>query len=249
MRTQFSTVLIIFALVAAGTSVSAQKSKKQKDQKDEKTENVQTLILKSKQDTISYLIGRDIGKNMKTNDIIVTPEIMFAGLKDGINGCDTVISPEITEKVMTQFQQEMMQRSQAKTSAESAQISAAGAAFLAENKTKEGVIELPSGLQYKVIKEGEGVNPKPEDVVEVHYTGKLIDGTVFDSSVERGESIKFPLNGVIPGWTEGVQLMKPGAKYMFYIPSALGYGDKGAGPIPGGATLIFEVDLLSIEKK
>ncbi|NTW25815.1 MAG: FKBP-type peptidyl-prolyl cis-trans isomerase, partial [Lentimicrobium sp.] len=125
----------------------------------------------------------------------------------------------------------------------------AGDAFLADNKTKEGVVALPSGLQYKVIKEGEGENPKPEDVVEVHYTGTLTDGTVFDSSVERGEPIKFPLNGVIPGWTEGVQLMKPGAKYMFYIPSALGYGDKGAGPIPGGSVLIFEVELLSIEKK
>lgn len=249
MRTQFSTLLIIVALVLTGMNVSAQKSKKQKDQNDKSNEKAQTLILKSKQDTISYLIGRDIGKNMKTNDITVTPEIMYAGLKDGLNSIDSVFTPEVTEKVMMQFQQEMMQRSQAKVSAGSAEVKAAGAAFLAENKTKEGVIELPSGLQYKVVNEGAGENPKPEDVVEVHYTGTLIDGTVFDSSVERGETIKFPLNGVIPGWTEGVQLMKPGAKYMFYIPSELGYGDQGAGPIPGGSVLIFEVQLISIEKK
>jgi len=249
MKNQFSTALIVIALVVTGMNVSAQKSKKQKVQDDKKSESTQTLILKTKQDTISYLIGRDIGKNMKTNDIAVTPEIMFAGLKDGLNSIDSVISPEVTEKCMNAFQQEMMQRSQEKVSAGSAEVKAAGAAFLAENKTKEGVIELPSGLQYKVITEGSGENPKPEDVVEVHYVGTLIDGTVFDSSVERGETIKFPLNGVIPGWTEGVQLMKPGAKYMFYIPSSLGYGDKGAGPIPGGSVLIFEVQLISIEKK
>lgn len=249
MRTQFSTLLIVIALVVTGMNVSAQKSKKKKDKGDAPCEQHQALILKTKQDTISYLIGRDIGKNMKTNDISVTPEIMFAGLKDGINGIDSLFSPEVTEQVMMAFQQEMMQRSQEKTSAGSADVKAAGAAFLAENKTKEGVIELPSGLQYKVVTEGVGENPKPEDVVEVHYVGTLTDGTVFDSSVERGETIKFPLNGVIPGWTEGVQLMKPGAKYMFYIPSELGYGDKGAGPIPGGSVLIFEVQLISIEKK
>ena len=227
----------------------AQKSQKKKDKNEKPCENTQVLILKTHQDTISYLIGRDIGNNMKTNDITVTPEIMFAGLKDGINGIDSVFKPELTEQIMMTFQQEMMARQQKKTSEESASVKAAGDLFLAENKTKEGVISLPSGLQYKVIKEGEGENPKPEDVVEVHYTGTLTDGTVFDSSVERGETIKFPLNGVIPGWTEGVQLMKPGAKYTFYIPSALAYGDKATGPIPGGSVLIFDVELISIEKK
>jgi FKBP-type peptidyl-prolyl cis-trans isomerase len=174
---------------------------------------------------------------------------MFAGLKDGLNGVDTVFSAEATEQIMMAFQQEMMAKQQKKSSADAEGAKAAGKAFLENNKKQEGVIELPSGLQYKVLNEGAGENPKPEDVVEVHYTGKLIDGSVFDSSVERGESIKFPLNGVIAGWTEGVQLMKPGAKYMFYIPSSLAYGDKGAGPIPGGSVLIFEVELISIEKK
>ena len=242
-------VIMLFAILLTGSSAMAQKSQKKKEKDDKAVETSQAVILKTHQDTISYMIGRDIGKNMKTNDITVTPEIMFAGLKDGLNGIDSVFNEELTEQIMMAFQQEMMAKQQAKTSEEASAVKAAGDAFLADNKTKEGVIALPSGLQYKVIKEGEGENPKPEDIVEVHYTGTLTDGTVFDSSVERGEPIKFPLNGVIPGWTEGVQLMKPGAKYMFFIPSALAYGDKSTGPIPGGSVLIFEVELLSIEKK
>lgn len=241
--------LLLVILIAAGNSVMAQKSQKKKNKADDPDQNCQTLILKTHQDTISYLIGRDIGNNMKTNDIEITPDIMFAGLKDGINGIDTVFTTEQTEQIMMAFQQDMMAKQQKKSSEASAMVKAEGEAFLTQNKTKEGVISLPSGLQYKVIAEGEGENPKPEDIVEVHYTGTLIDGTVFDSSVERGETIKFPLNGVIPGWTEGVQLMKPGAKYMFYIPSALAYGDNTTGPIPGGSVLIFEVQLISIEKK
>ncbi len=249
MRKTSNTAFLLALLFLAVNTVMAQKSNKKSEKDGKKVEQKQAIVLKTHQDTISYLIGRDIGKNMKTNDIEITPEIMFAGLKDGIGGIDSVINAEVTEQVMTGFQQEMMAKQQNKTSEESAEVKAVGAAFLAENKTKEGVVALPSGLQYKVITEGTGEKPKPEDTVEVHYTGTLIDGTVFDSSVERGESIKFPLNGVIPGWTEGVQLMSPGAKYLFYIPSALAYGDKGAGPIPGGSTLIFEVELLSIEKK
>ena len=122
-----------------------------------------------------------------------------------------------------------------------------GKAFLAENKKKEGVIETASGLQYKVVKMGTGPKPHETDKVKVHYHGTLIDGTVFDSSVERGEPIEFPLNGVIKGWTEGVQLMPVGSKFIFYIPSDLAYGDRDAGPtIKGGSTLIFEVELLEI---
>jgi FKBP-type peptidyl-prolyl cis-trans isomerase len=249
MRKCKAAVILFVAIILAINSVMAQKSQKKKDKNEKPVENSQVLILKTHQDTISYLIGRDIGNNMRTNDITVTPEIMFAGLKDGINGIDSVFKPELTEQIMMTFQQEMMAKQQKKSSEECASVKAAGDIFLTENKTKEGVISLPSGLQYKVIREGEGENPKPEDIVEVHYTGTLIDGTVFDSSVERGETIKFPLNGVIPGWTEGVQLMKPGAKYTFYIPSALAYGDKATGPIPGGSVLIFDVELISIEKK
>jgi FKBP-type peptidyl-prolyl cis-trans isomerase FklB len=237
-------ILILAVILIVSFDASAQKNKK--DTKKDKKENV--LILQNHIDTISYIIGHDIGNNLKTNEIEVNPDIFNAGVKNGLVGNDSLLSTEETTKVMTTFQQEMMAKRDQKATQDATFEKAKGLAFLDENKKKEGVIELPSGLQYKVITEGSGDNPTAEDVVEVHYTGKLIDGTVFDSSVERGQPVKFPLNGVIPGWTEGLQLMKPGAKYMFYIPSSLAYGDRGTGPIPGGATLIFEVELLSIEK-
>lgn len=249
MKRFFSAITLVLAIsFMAVNAAAAQKNKKNKDKK-QAAEVVPAIALQSRIDSISYMIGRDIGRNMKTNNIEVTAEVMFAGLKDGLAGIDSVLSEQVTEALMNSLQMEMMNRQQQKTQAESSAAKAAGEAFLAENKTQPGVVVTPSGLQYKVIQEGQGEHPTAEDVVEVHYTGRLIDGTVFDSSVERGETIKFPLNGVIPGWTEGVQLMKPGAKYEFYIPANLAYGDRGAGPIPGGSALIFEVELISIEKQ
>ena len=240
--------MIILLLTMVSIEASAQKSKKSKSNTAQP--EVQAAdMLSTHQDSISYMIGRDIGRNMKTNGIEVTAEHMSKGLKDGLAGIDSVMNDAVTDKLMAAFQAEMMAKQQQVSQAENAENSAAGAAFLAENKLKEGVKETESGLQYRVITEGEGEHPGAEDVVEVHYTGRLIDGTVFDSSVERGESIKFPLNGVIPGWTEGVQLMKPGAKYEFVIPSNLAYGERNSGPIPGGSTLVFEVELISIVKE
>ncbi len=248
MKTIYGAIaMFLITSLLSGFSASAQKAGK-KD-KNDKTGAEQASTMTSRQDSIRYIIGRDIGKNMLTNDISVNQALLFQGLKDGLRGVDSIINEEATEKIMMSFQQEMMMKQQQKSQAAASETRVAGEAFLASNKSQPGVIALPSGLQYKVITEGEGEHPRPEDVVEVHYTGSLIDGTVFDSSVERGETIKFPLNGVIPGWTEGVQLMKPGSKYMFYIPSNLGYGDRGTGPIPGGSVLIFEVELISIEKQ
>jgi FKBP-type peptidyl-prolyl cis-trans isomerase FkpA len=150
---------------------------------------------------------------------------------------------------LQEFQTEMITKMVEERTKKAAENKEAGAKFLAENKTKEGVKTTESGLQYIVEKEGEGENPAAEDTVEVHYRGTLLDGTEFDSSYKRGEPVKFPLNRVIKGWTEGVQLMKKGAKYKFFIPSDLAYGDTGAGEtIAPGSTLIFEVELLSIEK-
>lgn len=227
--------------------MDASAQKKKKDSKAAKKEN--TLILANHLDSTSYIIGHDIGNNLKTNEIEVNPEVFFAAIRNGIAGNDSLISKEKTSELMMKFQQEMMAKREQKSTQQATFEKAKGLAFLDENKKVAGVTELPSGLQYKVINEGTGENPTAEDVVEVHYTGKLLDGTVFDSSVERGQTVKFPLNGVIPGWTEGLQLMKPGAKYILYIPASLAYGDRGTGPIPGGSTLIFEVELISIEKK
>lgn len=242
---KFLSLTILVAILLTGINASAQKKKKDKAPKT--TESA--VVLQTKLDSISYIIGHDIGKNLKTNEIEINKELFNAGISNGLSGNDSLLSEEETSKIMMQFQQEMMAKREQATAAVATEEKIKGKAFLEENKKQEGIKETPSGLQYKVITEGTGENPAAEDVVEVHYTGKLIDGTVFDSSVDRGQTVKFPLNGVIPGWTEGLQLMKPGAKYMLYIPSALAYGDRGTGPIPGGATLIFEVELISIEKK
>lgn len=244
MKNTFTIVALALTLLIS-MDASAQKKKKVSKSAKEET----TLILANHLDSISYIIGHDIGNNLKTNEIEVNADVFFAAIKNGIAGNDSLISQEKTSELMMKFQQDMMAKREQKSAQQATFEKAKGLAFLDENKKEAGVTELPSGLQYKVITEGTGENPTAEDVVEVHYTGKLLDGTVFDSSVERGQTVKFPLNGVIPGWTEGLQLMKPGAKYILYIPSSLAYGDRGTGPIPGGATLIFEVELISIEKK
>lgn len=224
-------------------------AQKKKDKAKEPAKTTQALTLQTEIDSISYIIGHDIGKNLKGSEIKINYDVFNAAVKNGYEGNDSVLSPAVTEQVMMKFQQDMMAKREEKTNQELTFEKAKGAAFLEENKTKPGVTELPSGLQYKVITEGTGAMPAATDTVEVHYTGKLIDGTVFDSSVQRGETIKFPVNGVITGWTEGLQLMKEGAKYEFYIPSTLAYGDRSVGPIPGGSTLVFEVELISVAKE
>ena len=233
------------AVCTLNTSAFAQKKAK-KDKNNKPESNLP--VLTSNIDTVSYLIGNDIARSFKSNSMELNFELLYRGILDTQKGADTLISKEKTQAVLMAFQQQMTSKHKAKESEVSNENKAKGTAFLTANKTKEGVIELPSGLQYKVITEGAGESPKPEDVVTVNYTGTLIDGTVFDATSKRGEPAKFPVNGVIPGWTEGLQLMKPGAKYMFYIPADLAYGDQKTGPISAGSMLIFEVELLSIEK-
>lgn len=193
---------------------------------------------------ISYALGANVGESFKSNGI----EIDFNAFKDGfLAGMEgkNKFSPDEMNAIFQQLNQMIQSKQSAGAEAEKAK----GQKFLDENKFKEGVITLPSGLQYKVITMGTGEKPSATDVVKVHYHGTTIDGTVFDSSVQRGEPISFGLNQVIPGWTEGVQLMPIGSKFIFYIPSHLAYGDQGAGgAIKPGATLIFEVELLGIEK-
>lgn len=199
-------------------------------------------------DTISYLIGSDIGHNLMSGGIEFNPELLSKGIADAATNADTlVIGKQKKDEILAKWQQERAKKQQEEKSKISEVAKKAGAQFLALNKNAQGVKETPSGLQYKVIKEGSGVHPKATDKVKVHYHGTLTDGTVFDSSVERGEPISFGLNQVIPGWTEGVQLMTPGSKYIFYIPSNLAYGDREMGKIPAGSTLVFEVELFSIE--
>lgn len=207
------------------------------------------LDLKNPQQRASYSIGADIGSNFKRQGIEVDAKAMTAGLADAIAGKTQLTEAEMKETLNT-FRTEMMAKMQAKQKVAGEQNVKDGEAFLAANAKKDGVKVTPSGLQYKTIKSGTGkVSPKATDTVKVHYHGTTIDGTVFDSSVDRGEPVSFPLNGVIPGWTEGVQLMKEGDKFQFVIPSKLAYGEQGAGgKIGPNSTLVFDVELLSIEK-
>jgi FKBP-type peptidyl-prolyl cis-trans isomerase FklB len=209
----------------------------------------ETPVLKDQKDKVSYSIGMEIGKNMKRQSVDVNPEFLSRGVKDAFSDGKPLMTDEEMKEALTAFQKEMMAKQQelAKMAGEKNQKE--GEAFLAENKKKEGVITLPSGLQYKVIKAGSGNKPKATDTVTVHYQGTLVNGTEFDSSYRRGQPVSFPVNGVIPGWTEALQLMEVGAKWQIVIPSNLAYGDRGAGPQIGpNATLIFEIELISIQE-
>ena len=196
---------------------------------------------------ISYALGMNIMGNLAELPIDIDVKSVIAAINDVSAEKETALKVEEYHQYMQKFQQMVQQAGQQAVAKAAESNKKAGAEFLAENAKKEGVKVTASGLQYRVITEGSGNKPVASSKVKVHYTGKLLDGTVFDSSVQRGEPIDFALNQVIPGWTEGVQLMTPGSKYEFYIPSDLAYGDRGAGnAIPPGAALIFEVELLAV---
>jgi FKBP-type peptidyl-prolyl cis-trans isomerase FklB len=203
---------------------------------------------KTKKEKVSYSIGVNIGKNMKMQGLDLDQGLLTQGIKDGLNNSKTAISEKDMEATMTAFQQEMTSKMQTKQKADGEKNTKEGEAFLAANKGKDGVITLPSGLQYKILKSGDGPKPTKEQTVKCHYRGTLIDGTEFDSSYKRGEPTEFPVGQVIKGWTEALQLMSVGSKWQLFIPSDLAYGPNGAGQMIGpNATLIFEVELLSIK--
>jgi FKBP-type peptidyl-prolyl cis-trans isomerase len=191
----------------------------------------------------SYALGIAVGINYKQMGIKVDDVAFGKGFSDMLNDRKPELSEREIQQALDAFQNDIEKENTLRTEAEKEK----GRKFLEENKQKYGVIETQSGLQYKVIKESIGKKPVQTDTVEVHYHGKLLDGTVFDSSVERGKKITFPLKQVIQGWQEGLQLMSEGSKFEFYIPPHLAYGDKGAGDtIKGGSTLIFEVELFKV---
>ncbi|MCC6550721.1 MAG: FKBP-type peptidyl-prolyl cis-trans isomerase [Ignavibacteriaceae bacterium] len=202
---------------------------------------------KTQKDSVSYAIGADIGKNLKMNELDVDLKMLYMGMKDAIVDSNTVLTEDEMQDVMVRYQTELMAKKDEKNQVIGKTNKEAGEKFLADNAKKEGVVTLPSGLQYKVITKGNGASPKATDKVTTHYRGSLIDGTVFDESYQRGEPIEFPVNGVIAGWTEVLQLMKVGDKWEVYIPSNLAYGDRGAGAAIGpNATLIFTIELLKV---
>jgi FKBP-type peptidyl-prolyl cis-trans isomerase FklB len=204
--------------------------------------------LKDQKDKASYSIGYDIGETFKKQKIELNLDALVAGLKEATSGKEATMTKEDRDKTLQAFQKEMMEKQIAASKEAATKNQAEGEKFLAENKTKDGVKTTASGLQYKVLKEGSGPSPKETDTVVTNYRGTLIDGTEFDSSYKRNEPASFPVNRVIKGWTEALQLMKPGAKYQLFIPSSLAYGERGAGQLIGpNATLIFDVELLSIK--
>jgi FKBP-type peptidyl-prolyl cis-trans isomerase FklB len=198
-------------------------------------------------DKVSYIIGMWFGKDMKTQGIELNAEPFLKGLKDSISGANSSLTEEETQQMMTAFRNELDAKKAEQTKKLSEESKAKEEAFLSANQKKDGVKALPSGLQYKVVKDGAGKKPTSKDSVTVNYRGSLIDGKEFDSSYKRNEPATFPVGGVIPGWTEALQLMKSGSKWEIYIPSKLAYGEAGVGEvIPPNATLIFEVELLSV---
>jgi FKBP-type peptidyl-prolyl cis-trans isomerase len=202
--------------------------------------------LKTLEDKAAYAIGLDIGQRLLTDDLAVNPDLVAKGLTDALKKSKPLLTEEQVTATMKEFGKIMQARAETKNKAAADK----GVAFLAENKKKKGVKTTASGLQYEVITEGKGATPKKTDKVKVHYHGTLVDGTVFDSSVERNEPASFGVGQVIPGWTEALQLMKVGDKWKLTIPSELAYGARGTpgGPIPPNAVLVFDVELLDIVK-
>ncbi len=206
--------------------------------------------LATPKDKISYAIGADLANKLKTAQIDVDPAVLSRGLKEGLAGTKPAMSDEEVRNTLQDLGKQIQQR-QATASKEVGEKNRKdGEAFLAENKSKEGVVALPSGLQYKILKAGDGPKPVATDTVNCNYRGTLINGKEFDSSYKRGQPASFPVNGVIKGWTEALQLMPVGSKWQLFIPADLAYGDRQAGSdITPGSTLIFEVELLSILHK
>jgi FKBP-type peptidyl-prolyl cis-trans isomerase FklB len=200
--------------------------------------------LKDMKDKASYSIGLNVGFTLKRQSLDLNSDAFMAGFKDAMSGKKPLLTEQEVKETMVAFEKEM----QDKQEAAGKKSAAEGEKFLAENKAKDGVKTTASGMKYKVIKEGTGAQPKANDTVSVNYRGTLTDGTEFDSSYKRGQPVSFPVSGVIKGWTEALQLMKPGSKYQLFIPANLAYGDRGMGcNILPNSTLIFEVELLDVK--
>jgi FKBP-type peptidyl-prolyl cis-trans isomerase FklB len=212
------------------------------------------LVLKTQQEKASYAIGANIGRGMKKDGVQIDARILSRGMSDAISGKKLAMTDEEMQAALTVLQADVRKRMEVEAAAVAAANKATGDQFLAANKAKDGVVTLPSGLQYKILKEGTGPKPAATDEVVCNYRGTLIDGTEFDSSYKRGTPATFPVDKVIKGWTEALQLMPVGSKWELFVPSNLAYGERGAGQrgadvIAPNSTLIFEVELMSIKDK
>jgi FKBP-type peptidyl-prolyl cis-trans isomerase FklB len=208
----------------------------------------ETNKLITEKEKVSYSIGLSLGKNFSQQSLEIDLKTFAKGVDDAMKGTKPLLTDEEIRVVMSTLQQRMAAKKQEQETLVSGNNIEEGNLFLAENKKRKGVVSLPSGLQYEIIRPGTGPMPKADDTVETNYEGKLINGTVFDSSYKRGKPATFLVNGVIKGWTEALLLMKTGAKWKLYIPADLAYGSRSAGPVIGpGSTLIFDIELLEIK--
>ncbi len=242
------------AAPAATTPKAATTAKAPVKQTGTAAKSAAAPALKTQKEKFSYALGMNIGKglgaNLKSQSVEVDWNLVSQGLKDSSSGGKTRLTQEEAQAVLTEVQNEVRKQQQEKTQQDAATNKTEGEAFLAANKSKDGVVTLPSGLQYKILSAGTGPKPTATDSVKCNYRGTLINGTEFDSSYKRGQPATFGVNQVIKGWTEALQLMPVGSKWQLFIPSSLAYAERGAGADIGpNATLIFEVELLSIEEK
>jgi len=244
-------VAVMLAVSAAGWAQGAPAAKSEKAQEATaaKTEKAQEASpLKTDKEKLSYAMGMDLGGQLKTNSVEIDPALFAKGLEDMLSGRKTILTEDEAKKVIAALQMKMVAKNVAAAKAVGEKNQKEGESFLAANKAKEGVVTLPSGLQYKVISNGTGPKPTAEQTVVCHYRGTLIDGKEFDSSFKRGQPGTFPVKGVIKGWTEVLQLMPVGSKWQVFVPSALAYAERGAGADIGPhATLIFEIELVAIK--
>jgi len=202
--------------------------------------------LEEQDDKVNYSLGYQIGGDLKSQGVEVHPDLIIRGIQDALTDAQPLLAPLDMRTTLVDLKKRVVAAQRQKLREGAEQNRAEGEAFLAENGKKDGVTTLPSGLQYRVLTEGEGASPGATDSVTVHYSGTLIDGTEFDSSYRRDKPATFALNRVISGWTEALQLMQAGDKWQLFIPPQLGYGERSKGTIPANSTLIFEVELLSV---
>jgi FKBP-type peptidyl-prolyl cis-trans isomerase FklB len=204
----------------------------------------------SSEEKISYALGVNLGGNFAAQGVAVNPEFLMQGIKDALADSPLLMTDEEIREAMLSLRQDMQEKHKARMEALAKQNLEESEAFFKENAKKPGIVSLPSGLQYQVVQEGTGKKPGKDDTVTVHYAGTLLNGQEFDSSIKRGEPATFKVDGVIPGWTEALQLMKEGGKMKLFIPPQLAYGEHGAGPIIGpNAALVFEVELIKVQQE
>ncbi len=240
--------VVAMSMMMAACSKDKDDAKEHAQEQAAQTSTV--AVLKTEESKLSYAIGLDVGSSLKTLGAAIDRNAFSEAVNSKLDDEKPLLDAAEAGKIKQAFFQKRAAKKAEERKAKAAGNLAAGEKFLAENAKKDGVTVTASGLQYEVLTMGTGSKPKASDKVKVNYEGKLLDGTVFDSSYKRGQPISFPLNGVIKGWTEGVQLMPVGSKFRFFIPSALAYGENGAGAtIAPNSTLIFEVELLAIEDK